>query len=185
MNRKTLIVFALTIMLSVSIGYTLRGLPIGHKDPSPKANLVLLFETSRGSWSGGSGNLITNIGERLPRNILGFDNVTAHNATKWISLSNVGSPLVTWTELDTEVNANGFSRALGTVTTWMNGTDYAYNVSKKFTASGTQQLQTAGLQWNDTPVSDNNLFSCATFTQTTFESGDNLTITWVITWDAN
>lgn len=151
----------------------------------PKVNAYLFFETAHGSWSGQSGNLITNIGERYVRNIIGFDNVTANNATKWISLSNVGSPLVTWTELDTEVNANGFTRMLGTVTAWMNGTDYAYNVTGKFTATGTQQLQTAGSQWNDTPVSDNNLSAAATFTQTTFELNDNLTITWVFTWDAN
>jgi hypothetical protein len=132
-----------------------------------------------------SGNLITDIGELYVRNILGFDNVTNHNATKWISLSNDGSPAVGWTELTTEVNANGFSRALGTVVAWENSGDRAFNVSKQFTATGTQQLQTAGLQWNDTPVSDNNLFAGADFTQTTFNSADTLTITWVITVNAN
>jgi len=176
-------------LLCFSLGYSLPNILISeHRQPKVTANVFMLFETVKGSWSGGGGNLITNIGERYVRNIIGFDNVSSNNATKWISLSNVGSPQVTWTELDTEVNANGFARALGTVTAWNNGTDYAYNVTKKFTASGTQQLQCAGLQWNDTPESDNNLFAAysgALFPQTTFESNDNLTITWVITWDAN
>ena len=187
LHKYTITALLLTSWLLMGfIGFSIKnGYILGHKDGEYNANLVLLFETSRGSWSDGSGNLITDIGERYVRNIIGFDNQTANNATKWISLSNVGSPLDTWTELNTEINANGFTRALGTVTTWMNGTDYAFNVSKKFTASGTQQLQTAGLQWNDTPESDLNLFACATFTQTTFESNDNLTITWVITFDAN
>jgi hypothetical protein len=74
---------------------------------------------------------------------------------------------------------------LGTVVAWENSGDRAFNVSKQFTATGTQQLQTAGLQWNDTPVSDNNLFASADFTQTTFNSADTLTITWVITVNAN
>lgn len=184
MNRKTLIVFALTIVISGSLGYSVANIRV-HRDPRIKANVFYFFETAKGSYSGKGGNLITNIGEQYVRNAIGFNNVTNFNYTGWISLSNVGSPLATWTELNTEVNANGFSRSAGTVTTWMNGTDYAYNVTNQFTASGTQQLQTAGLQWNDTAVSDNNLFAVDTFTQTTFESGDNLTITWVITWDAN
>lgn len=179
--------FALTLVLCFAFGVSINPIAtmLTHRDPKAKANLFLLFETARGSWSGNGGNLITNIGERLVRNILGFDNVTANNATKWISLSNVGSPLASWTQLDTEVTANGFGRALGTVATWQNGTDYAYNVTKKFTATGTQQLQTAGLQWSGQASTDNNLFAAATFTQTTFETNDNLTITWVITWDAN
>lgn len=184
LNTKTLLAFILVATLAFSGGYLISNVEV-HREPRVKANLFILYETAKGSWSGQSGNLITDIGERLARNIIGFDNVSSNNATKWISLSNVGSPLVTWTELNTEVAANGFTRALGTVTAWNNGTDYAFNVTKKFTASGTQQLQTAGLQWNDTPESDGNLFAVATFTQTTFESGDNLTITWVITWDAN
>lgn len=158
---------------------------IGHRTPKPSANVFILCETARGTWTAKGENLITDIGEQYPRNILGFNNVTNHNATKWISMSNAGSPLVTWTELDTELAANGFTRALGTVVTWMNGTDYAYNVTKKFTATGTQQVQTAGLQWSGTAESDNSLFAAADFTQTTFENNDNCTITWVITWDAN
>jgi hypothetical protein len=171
-------------LISLGFGYQLASIP-QHRSPRATANVFLLCETAKGTYSGNGGNLITNIGERYVRNILGFNNVSDHNATKWISLSNVGSPLASWTELDTEIAANGFTRAIGTVTSWMNGTDYAYNVSKKFTATGQQQLQTAGLQWNDTPESDNNLFAAATFSQTTFETDDNLTITWVITWDAN
>lgn len=176
----------LVATLSFSGGYFVHSVNLqNHRDQRVRANLFILFETAKGSWSGRGGNLITNIGERYVRNAIGFNNVTNFNVTQWISLSNAGSPLVTWTELASEVAANGFTRAIGTVTHWMNGTDYAFNVTNQFTATGTQQLQTAGLQWNDTASSDNNLFAAADFPQTTFSSGDNLTITWVITWDAN
>lgn len=173
-------------MLGCALGYAVRETRIlQHRDPQFRANVFILCETSKGTWAGEGGNLITDLGEGYVRNIMGFDNETNHNATKWISLSNVGSPSASWTQLDTEVNANGFTRNIGTVVSWANGTDHAFNVSYKFTATGSQQLQTAGAQYNDTPVSDNNLFAVATFDQTTFASGDNLTITWVFTWDCN
>lgn len=156
----------------------------GHFDP----DVNVYFQVTKGEASGASaslasGNLITDIGEAYIRDAcLTLDG----NTTAWaISLSNVGSPLAAWTQLDTEVAANGFTRAVGVDTEWSNAGDYAFNITKTFTATGTQQLQTAGLQWDSTASSNNNLFAAATFTQTTFNSGDTLTITWVITFNAN
>jgi hypothetical protein len=184
---KTTLAITLTFLIAFSCGVALNPALnfLTHREPRLKANVYILAETMYGDFEIPTGNLITNIGERYCRNILGFDNETANNATKWISLSNVATPLVTWTVLTTEVAANGFTRALGTVTSWNNGTDYAFNVTKKFTATGSQQLQTAGLNWCDTSASDNNLFAAAGFTQTTFATNDNCTIKWVITFDAN
>lgn len=185
--KKLSMVLCLVAALSFSIGYSWQqGWLVQHRNPSVKANVYMFKETVDGVEILPSGNVITNIGEEYVRDILGFDNVTGHNATKWISLCNAGTPDATWTQLDTEINANGFTRALGTVVAWMNGTDYAYNVTKKFTATASQQLKNAGLQWRDTPVSDSNLFACAALSeQTTFESGSNCTILWCITWNAN
>lgn len=156
----------------------------GHFDP----DVNVYFEVTKGEASGvsaglASGNLITDIGEAYIRDaILTLDG----NTTAWaISLSNAGSPLASWTQLDTEVAANGFTRAAGADVEWLNGADYAFNITKTFTATGTQQLQTAGLQWDTTASSNNNLFAAATFTQTTFNAADTLTITWVITINAN
>jgi hypothetical protein len=158
-----------------------------HRDPRAYVNVYYtftIFDSAGASTiiSGESGNLITGLGENYARDILGFDNVTNNNATKWISLSNDATPLATWTKLPNEVNANGFSRVLGTVAAWINVTHYAYNVSYTFTASGTQQLQCVALQWNNTPLSDNNLYAAAAFTQTTFNSGDTALFTYVITY---
>lgn len=156
-----------------------------HKDPSVSYNVYVFKD---GVQVAESGNTITNIGEQWIQSWAGLSgegNTTSRNATQYISLSNDGSAAAAWTVLPGEVNANGFSRALGDVTGWINSGDYAYNVTKTFTGTGTQQLQTAGLNWAGVAGSDNNLFACADFTQTTFNAGDTLTITWVITVNAN
>ena len=185
-TRLSAIVLATFLATFIPMFAIQQGILFGHKDPGYSANVFYLFETSHGTWGGMAGNVITNLGECYVRNIMGFNNETGHNETKWISLSNDASPAATWTKLTNEVTANGFGRALGTVAAWNNGTDYAFNVTKTFTATADgNELQCAGLNWNDTPDSDSNLFACAAFTQTTFNTGDNCTITWVITWDAN
>lgn len=198
MNKKT---FAklLSIMLVVSlcsfVAYSLGSnssvgvapaqLTTGHRDPSVSYNVYVFKD---GVQVAESGNTITDIGEDWICDWIGLagaDNTTARSAAQYISLSNDGSASAAWTVLPGEVNANGFTRAVGTVTPWVNGGDSAFNVTKTFTASDTQQLQTAGLNWDDVAESDNNLFAAADFTQTTFSSGDTLTITWVITVNAN
>jgi len=193
MSRKKFgTVLAITIILSVcltSAWWSLDAWSFSHRDPTMRANVYVTIQQRFGTRQINQrvGNLITDIGERYVRNILGWDNVTNNNATQWISLSNDATPLDTWTELPGEVdNTNGFGRAANdTCVAWMNGTDYAYNVTNTFQGTGTQQLQCAGLNWNGTLQSDENLFAAVSFTQTTFENGDNLTITWVITWDGN
>lgn len=182
MNKKTVAAAVLIAVLSFCLGVALNPL-IQHVDP--KVNVYMTVskgEASGASATLASGNLITHIGENFTGEcVLGIDG----NDTWAISLSNDGSPTVAWTELTTEIAANGFTRAAGDVTVWSNSGDYAFNVTHTFTASGTQQLQTAGLQWDDTSQSDNNLYAAADFTQTTFESSDTLTVTWIITFNAN
>ena len=185
-KRKFLFAISLTAMVTFLSGYGLAQVRINtHRNPSLKDNVWIFKETPAGKELIGSGNVIVDIGERYIRNILGFNNVTAHNATKWISLGN-GSILDTRTKLGTEATTTGFTRALGTVTAWMNGTDYAYNVTKKFTATGDIQINCAGLQWSGVSDSDNNLFALASLGGAQdFENNWNCTIVWAITWDAN
>lgn len=188
-DKLYLATIVLSVILASSLTYavTQRVLHV-HQDPKLEGNVYALYEGLSSSYyipSTSSGNLVTDIYEHYLRDLQGFDNVTDRNVTAWISLSNDATPLVTWTKLPNEVTANGFDRKLGTVTAWMNGTDHAYNVTYKFTATGSQQLQCAGSNWNGTDDSDNNLAAAATFAQTTFGIGENLTITWVWTYDAN
>ncbi len=187
MNKKHV---ALELFLATALVFSLlfNAASIIHQDPRVTAN-VYLTENLGGVVSEiYAGNLITDIGETWIRDWIGLagsGNTTSRNAAQWISLSNDASPSAAWTQLSTEVNADGFSRALGTVTGWVNSGDAAFNVSKTFTALGAQTLQCAGLQWVDTAESDGNLFAAAAFTQTTFNAADTLTITWVITVNAN
>lgn len=184
MNKKTILAAVLIAVLAFSIGYLAN--PI-YQHFDPKVNVKMYITKGEGPGASAtlqSGNLITDIGETFigEAAILGTD----ANATWAISLSNDGSSSAAWTELPVEVAANGFSRAAAEESAvWSNGGDWAINYTYTFTASGTQQLQTAGLQWDDTGESDLNLFAAADFTQTTFESSDTLTVTWVITVNAN
>ena len=179
-------ILILTIGLSTSATAFVLTLPDSHHQPTRwSANVFYHFETlGAGDIYGGSGNVITNIGERYARNILGFDNVTANNATEYISLGNATAG-VALTKLTTEATTTGFDRATGSVVAWNNGTDHAYNITNQFTATGTIRVDATGLHWNPTDDSDDNMFSCADITATTFENNDNCTIVWVITCDGN
>lgn len=187
MNKKILVpIMSVFLVIAFASGYITAGLQNygGHKDPSYN----VYFEVTKGEATGASatlasGNLITDIGEAYARDAAVTQDA---NTTSWaISLSNDGSPAAAWTQLTTEVAANGFTRAVGDSVAWTNAGDSAFNVTHTFTATGTQQLQTAGLQWDSTPSSNNNLFAAADFTQTTFNTDDTLTVTWVITFNAN
>jgi len=125
---------------------------------------------------------MTDISERYDRNILGFNNVSDNNATKWVALGN-STISASLTELDEEATTSNFTRALGTVVTWMNGTDYAYNISYQFIATGTIRVNATALHWN--PTGDGNCYGLAAITPTTFEAADKCTIVWVVTKDNN
>ncbi len=181
LNKKHLAIETiLTSMLVVSLVFGVA--PYVHMNPKVTANVYLTENVGGVTSEIYAGNLITDIGENFIGNCtIGLQN----NATWAISLSNVGSPAAAWTELDTEVAANGFTRANASDVRWVNSGDWAVNFTYTFTATDTQQLQTAGLQWDSTAESDNNLLAAATFTQTTFNAADTLTITWVLTVNAN
>jgi hypothetical protein len=159
---------------------------IPHHSPQVSANVFITVQTEFGVYDIPTSNVITDIGENYVRDVMGFNNVTNFNATKWISLSNDASPSQTWTKLPNEATNYGAARALAdSLTAWVSSGDYAYNVTKKFTFTGSIQLQCTGLQWSGQSGSDNNLFACAAFTQTTFDTNWNLTITWSVIWNAN
>lgn len=157
-----------------------------HRNPKVRANVYVFKETPEGKDQINSGNVITDIGELYVRNILGFDNVTAQNATQWITLGN-STIAQTKTKLDAEATSTGFTRAANdTCVAWINSGDYAYNVTKQFTATGNIQVNATGLQWDSTSDSDNNLFALASLGGAQdFQNNWNATIIWVITWNAN
>jgi len=171
---------------------TSTGASSGHYDPTATENVYFKFDlntpTGVQTLSYETHNLITLIGARQMRDRMYGNATLPLNSTSVIGLSNEAALTNTATKFASEVTTNGFARANGTLAGWWNTTgngNYAWNVTKMFTATGTQQLQQAGLFWTLTPTADYDLFACAMFTQTTFNLNDNLTIVWVITLGTN
>jgi hypothetical protein len=161
-----------------------------HRSPRLRANVYIIYETMSGTQTYSGGNTITDIGEDYVRDILGFNNVTGHNQTRWVTFGN-STCVQTETVLDSEIvtaDSLNLERKQGTYYKWENGTDPAYNVTTgKLTVSGTCNINATGLHWNDVEESDNNMFAVIALPDgaQTFNSNDNITLTWVITWDGN
>jgi hypothetical protein len=181
--------FALAIILCCLIaftsGYAIQNAYINKHQPSRGgANVFLTVESPMGIYDIPITNLITNIGENetATRQRVGDTYV----AIKYISLGNATAS-VSLTKLTTEATTLGAERAEGTVSAlWLyGGVDAAYNVTHKFTFTGDITLNCAGGNWDPVGDSDNNLYSCADFTETAFANNWNLTITWVYVFDGN
>jgi len=183
-HKKTLLAFVSVAILCFAAGYAIQNHALRqHTTPRSHANVHYFFEFAAGSQSFSGGNEETDIGERWERNFLGFNNVT--NTTTCISVGN-SSIAATNTQLDAEATTdNGTRSDFQTAVTWMNGTDYAYNVTYRFCFTGTIQLNASGIHWNNASNSNNNLYALFELpgAPVTFNAGDNATITWVMTQD--
>jgi hypothetical protein len=122
-------------------------------------------------------NILVTIGSTYVRNILGFNNVTGQNATKWISLSSDTSPATSWTKLPNEFTTGGLARALATMTV-VNST--AFQAQASWTSSTTATITCTGLQWAGEAGSDGNLFAAAEVSSASVISGDNIQVTWTV-----
>ncbi len=123
-----------------------------------------------------SSNLVVNIGFDWVEDQLGDSPDTT--PAKWISLSLDGYvPAAGWTQIPSEIVADGLSRAAGTYSDEGTG---AWNIVATFTASATHtNVQLTGLQWASS--GDSNLMAANTFNPVTLNNGDALTITWILT----
>lgn len=155
-----------------------------QEKPMGRNVVMLICERAQGRDVFTASNIITDIGEHYARDILGFDNVTNHNATKWISLGN-SSILQTRTKLGVEVTNSGGARALATGTAHYLGSDYIANFTVTFHFTGTISFNATGLHWNDTPNSDSNLFALVSATALTWNNHDNCTVIWSTVYDFN
>lgn len=158
-----------------------------HREPKVSANVYVSYETVGGGRADLLvGNLVTDIGDNYVRDIVGFNNVTGHNATIYIALGNTTGPLASDTQLDAEIPINDqYSRGTGIAVAWMNGTNYAFNVTLSFTmANVTNTVNATSLHWNPTINSADNVFAIAYLggPNTFNPPSDNCTITWVITF---
>jgi hypothetical protein len=169
-------------ILCFGIGFNLNTITTYiHRDPQASVNVFVFKETPMGTVIIGQGNLITDIGDRYARDIMGFSN---DSEPVWsISLGNA-SVAAGLTKLTAEATTTGFERAVGLVTALKNGADWAFVVTYKFTATGYIQVDSAGLNWVSTGNSDGNLFAAAALTggAQSFYNIWNCTVVWTITW---
>lgn len=184
--RRFTAILALVAIISISGTLATQSLFSVPEAPKLKGkNIVtLICERAQGHDVFTSTNIITDIGEHYARDMLGFNNVTNHNETKWISLGN-SSILQTRTILGVEATTAGATRALATGTAHYLGSDYTANFTVTFHFTGTISFNATGLHWNDTPNSDSNLFALVSVTALTWINHDNCTVIWSTIYDFN
>jgi hypothetical protein len=124
-----------------------------------------------------SAGTVTNIGKDYIEDQVS-DSPSATLIAKYISCDDTDSSglSATSTQLTSELAANGFTRAAGTYASTGTGT---WTVSKTFTSSGTQAVQTYGLQWDTT--GNNNLLGYDISSVKNTVSGDTLAVTFTLT----
>jgi hypothetical protein len=147
----------------------------GHKTPKVMGNVYVTIESPMGVYDALEGNVITDIGENATR--YGVCNVAVN--VNYIAVGN-STVAQTKTKLDTEYTRS----AADSRVFWISSGDYAFNITKKFTFAGTVTLNAAAAHWSAT-ANANDAYALAAITQTTFQSGWNLTIMWVFIYDAN
>lgn len=143
-----------------------------------RANVFIGYELFDGGAQMQMPNVITNIGEQQIRARCSTNGT--YVAFYWISIGNATGTLQTKTQLDAQ-----YSRAYGAIVEWTNGGDAAFNVTYKWTFTGTVNLDAAGSHWAGS--GDSNMAAIANFPTgaQTFNSGENLTVRWVWTFNAN
>lgn len=181
MDKRIFGVIAAMMITALTIG-VMFGSGVGHvsltETPTYSGRLTIAVETADGVTVYEVPNLVVTIGKTRVKDYLRVGTAGADNATEFIGLSNDASPAAGWTNLPSELTDNGFARAAGTVA---NVSTTEFTVSYKFTATdGGSTVQCSGLNWgleND----GGTLWAAATFTQTTLNANDNITITWTVT----
>lgn len=121
-------------------------------------------------------NILTTIGARLVRNILGFDNETQRQV-KYIALSSDTNPDKTWTKLPNEYTTGGLERKAGTPSV-INAT--AFQVVAQWTSSTTTTIKCTALHWDGTSGSDNNMWAVASIPDASVIPNDEIQVTWKV-----
>lgn len=178
-NKKD---FTIGFLLCLGLCVTLLGfafIPESRRASITKDNVFIVIEKPGFNARFSQHNVITNIGENRTGEFHN-SNTTSENGVLWISIGNA-TAISSLTQLTSQYG----SRFLGTVQNWTNGGDFAYNITYTHQFSETQNINCAGAHWNDT--GNGNLYAVANFGggATTFNNNDNLTITWVFTFDCN
>jgi len=118
--------------------------------------------------------VLTTIGKNWLEDQIG-DSPSTQPANYISVSSSTSSPSAAWTQIPSEIAANGLTRAIATYASTGDGT---WTETKEFTCTTTTvtDAQLSGLQYGTT--GDNNLLASDIFTPTTLLVGDKLTLVW-------
>jgi len=125
-----------------------------------------------------SAGTLTNLGKDwIEQQISG---TISANGTLYISCSASDTSALTAasTQITSELDANGFTRATAAYASTGVG---VWTVTKTFTSSGTQAVQSYGLQHSPTKLSNNNLFGYDSSAVKNTIATDTLQVQWTIT----
>lgn len=177
-SRRTLLLTVVLVgVLSGAFGFAMNQAIQLNVSPRPRSNVFFVFERFSGTSYLDLSNVVTNIGENQTRERFSTNCSATDYALYWISIGNC-SAAQTRTQLTTQ-----HDRDKGTIVEWMNSGDAALNCTYKWEFASTVRLNATGWHWSNT--GDNNLYSVASFADQTFNNGENLTVRWVGTFNAN
>jgi len=149
--------------------------------PELEIHVNVLVEHADGTVEGPfhHAGTLTNTGKEYIEGKLG-NNAFANNTAfaEYITLStDTSSPSATWINIPSEITTGGLARAQGTYTSTGTG---QWKIEKQFTASATHtNVQLTGLNWAS-GASSGSLMCADTFTAVTLNSGDKITVTWMV-----
>lgn len=122
-------------------------------------------------------NMLVTNGKTYIRTQVGSGGATGSSSASYLSLSNDGTaPDAAWTDIPSEIVANGLERAQGTYAA--NGTG-AWNYTKTWTATGAQSAQLVGLNYGNT-ANDATLFAAVQLSSATLATNDQLQVIYSI-----
>lgn len=181
-KKQLLLVLSITVICSASFAYAMipRMVLLLHQESRSHDNLFLIFEKMDGTSYYDLGNLITDKGETLSRN--SASRIVSINVSK-LAVGNITGLDQTDTVLDNVyADPTDGSYVEGTIVEWTNVGDFAYNCTWQWTFEETVRLDAAAAYFGNTTFA----YSMANFPEaTTFNSGENLTVRFVHTYNGN
>jgi len=177
-NKRFALVLLCVALASAGLTYALTPWVLRqHGVTSARANVFFIMERFDGPAVLQVGNVITDIGENYTR--CAFSRGGTWSNVTYISIGNATAS-ASLTILTSE-----YDRQKGTIAEWINGGDYAFNCTYKWTFSATVTINAAGAHWEST--GDGNMYAVANFPNgnQTFNANENLTVRWVFTYNAN
>lgn len=170
----------ITALCCVLFGYALVPSYLsGHQDPQGEYNVYLCYEKFSGKSWVELGNVITDTGETETRDRFSANQTATDYFVGWLGVGN-SSAVQTESALDSQYG----SRYTGTIATWTNGGDAAFNCTYQWQFTATVNINATGAFYGS---AGSNMYAVAAFAggAQTFNNGENLTVRWVFTYNCN